>query len=272
MDIQAYISSGKLELFVLGELSEREQQEVITLSKLYPEIRKELDQIQDAMFVFDDKSGTNPPKKVKTRILETLGKTSMNPSSGFSKKPYTANVVSLVPWRAYAATATLLAIIASVFAVYFATRYYEVDQRMTAMLEEQFILAQEFDQYKINYLEKDEQLVKLLSGNFTRIPLEGEGFEIQKDAKVNIWWDKESENVYASVDKLSDLGPYFDYQLWAIGDAGPIGIGLVNSTNKFSLQPMTGVTNAGAFAITIEPKGGSENPTLEKLVVIGEVS
>jgi len=38
VDIQAYISSGKLELFVLGELNETEQQEVLAMSKKYPEI------------------------------------------------------------------------------------------------------------------------------------------------------------------------------------------------------------------------------------------
>ncbi|MFN3801897.1 MAG: anti-sigma factor, partial [Belliella pelovolcani] len=57
MDIQAYISSGKLELFVLGELSVREQEEVMKLAEQYPEIRKELDQIEEAMFAFDNLSG-----------------------------------------------------------------------------------------------------------------------------------------------------------------------------------------------------------------------
>jgi len=32
------------------------------------------------------------------------------------------------------------------------------------------------------------------------------------------------------------------------------------------------VSQAGSFAITIEPKGGSESPTLTKLVVHGEVA
>ena len=45
MDIQAYISSGKLELFLLGELNEREQQEVMQMAARYPAIQKELEEL-----------------------------------------------------------------------------------------------------------------------------------------------------------------------------------------------------------------------------------
>jgi anti-sigma-K factor RskA len=101
--------------------------------------------------------------------------------------------------------------------------------------------------------------------------MKGEGFEIQKDAAVDVWWDKGSSSVYISVNNLSGLEDQYDYQLWAIEEQGPVGIGLVDAGQKFSLQQMQAVASAGAFAITIEPKGGSESPTLEKLVVLGNV-
>lgn len=55
-------------------------------------------------------------------------------------------------------------------------------------------------------------------------------------------------------------------------DKGPVGIGLIDSANILWLQSMNSGSSAQAFAITIAPKGGSENPTLKKLVVLGEVS
>lgn len=75
-----------------------------------------------------------------------------------------------------------------------------------------------------------------------------------------------------AVNNLNELSEEFDYQLWVIGDQGPIGIGLVNERKKMTLQQMQAVAQAGTFAITIEPKGGSESPTLDKLVVIGNVA
>ena len=74
------------------------------------------------------------------------------------------------------------------------------------------------------------------------------------------------------MNKLNSLGGEYDYQLWAIGPDGPVGIGLVNPGERFTLQQMQAVAEAGSFAITIEPKGGSQSPTLEKLVVLGEVA
>ncbi|ERM80562.1 hypothetical protein P872_13120 [Rhodonellum psychrophilum GCM71 = DSM 17998] len=271
MDIQAFISSGKLELFLLGELSEREREEVIKLSEQHPEIRRELDLIEEAMFAFDDNSGATPSMDVKQRIFDTLDNERKPQGHLGSKIEQTAKIIPLQPWKTYAAAASLVAVIASVFAVYFATQYYDVDEKLTAMVQEKSVLAQDLNQYKVNYEQTDAQLETLLSGNFERIQMTGEGFEMQKDAVVDVWWDKTAASVYVSVNNLSGLEEQYDYQLWAIGDQGPVGIGLVNADQKFSLQQMKTVAAAGAFAITIEPKGGSESPTLEKLVVLREV-
>jgi anti-sigma-K factor RskA len=274
VDIQAYISSGKLELFVLGELSEREREEVINLAKQYPEIQLELDQIEEAFFQFDNQTGVNPSSSIKKKIFESLDK-GMGESPAVVPLPKEEEVhvktVSIQPWKAYFAAASIVAVLASAAAVYFALQYNNLDQRFTALLQEQTMLAEELDQYKVNFEQADTQLETLLAGNYKRIPMKGEGFEMQKDAAVDVWWDKGSASVFVSVNNLSGLEEQFDYQLWAIGEQGPIGIGLVNAGQKFSLQQMQAVASAGAFAITIEPKGGSESPTLEKLVVLGNV-
>jgi anti-sigma-K factor RskA len=275
VDIQSYISSGKLELFVLGELSEREREEVIQLAKQYPEIQHELDQIEEAFFQFDNQTGVSPTSSVKKKIFETLEK-GMGESSAVipmpAKEETPTKTVSIQPWKAYFAAASIVAVLASAVAVYFALQYNNLDQRFTALLQEQTILAEELDQYKVNFEEADAQLETLLAGNYERIPMKGEGFEMQKDAAVDVWWDKGSASVFVSVNNLSGLEDQYDYQLWAIGDQGPVGIGLINPGQKFTLQQMQQVASAGAFAITIEPKGGSESPTLEKLVVLGEVA
>lgn len=272
MDIQAYISSGKLELFVLGELSEREREEVLQLAKQYPEIQYELDQIEEAFFQFDNQTGINPSSNIKVKIFESLDKGMGNSPEVVMttlNEEVTTKTVSI--WKAYFAAASIVAVLASAAAVYFAMQFNDVDKRFTALLQEQSVLAEELNQYKVNFEEADTQLETLLAGNFERIPMKGEGFELQKDAAVDVWWDKVSASVFISVNNLSGLEEQFDYQLWAIGDQGPIGIGLVDAGQKFSLQQMQAVASAGAFAITIEPKGGSESPTLEKLVVLGNV-
>ncbi len=49
MDIQKYISSGILELYVYGALSEKESREVSRVLKEYPEVRTEVEEIEKAL-------------------------------------------------------------------------------------------------------------------------------------------------------------------------------------------------------------------------------
>lgn len=275
MDIKAYISTGKLELFVLGELSEREREEVIRLANEYPEIRAELDQIEEMFFEFDDKTGKAPSAKVKTKIFDSLENdfaAAEKPTASLrSEAKPAAKGVAMTPWKSYFAAACVTTVIATIAAIFFAVQYKDVDNRFTALLQEQSQLAEALDQYKVNFEETDAQLEALLAGNYERIPMKGEPFDIQKDARIDVWWDQDAASVFISVNRLADLDENKDYQLWAIGDDGPVGIGLINAERKYSLQQMQAVAAAGAFAVTIEPKGGSESPTLENLVVIGNV-
>lgn len=274
MDIQSYIASGKLELFLLGELTEREREEVLTLAKTYPEIQNELDELEEAMFSFDRLTGPTPSPELKARIFDSL-------ESDFQKNvtekvspvvPIETKVVKLSPWKNFAVAASLVAVLASAAAIYFAGKYYDVDERFTALLQDQQVMADNLNQVKLQYEETDSRLDRLVAGDFKRVEMKGEGFEMQKDAKVDVFWDQSKQEVFVAVNNLNSLSAEFDYQLWAIGKDGPVGIGLVNPGEKFTLQQMQAVAEAGVFAITIEPKGGSEAPTLEKLVVLGEVA
>jgi anti-sigma-K factor RskA len=271
VDIQNYISSGKLELYLLGELSEREREEVVRMAKKYPEIQKELDQLEEAFFQIDQRSGSAPSQSVKKRIFDSLENDFNEDKEGSVKELPKSRIVSMQPWKTYFAAACVAAVIATVAAIYYANQYFDLDQKFTAMVQEQSVLAEELNKYKVNFEQSDAQLETLLTGNFQRVPMKGDGFEIQKDALVDVWWDKNANSVFVSVNNLSSLEDQYDYQLWAIGDQGPIGIGLVNANQKFTLQQMEAVASAGTFAITVEPKGGSQSPTLEKLVVIGNV-
>ncbi|UCS93395.1 anti-sigma factor [Echinicola marina] len=273
MDIQSYIASGKLELFVLGELSEREREEVLQLSQQYPEIKRELKEIEEAMFAFDNELGVKPSDTVKDKIFDTLSQELDTPK--ITEKKMTAaptKEIALQPWKSFAVAASIVALMAIGVAAYYAVRFYDVENKFTSLLEERNVLSQELEINKARFEETGDQLQTLLSKNYERVPMSGASFELQKDALVDVFWDKASKEVYVSVNNLSNLDADKDYQLWAIGDDGPVGIGIVKPGEKLKLQQMEAAVSAGAFAITIEPKGGSEAPTLENLVVIGEVA
>ncbi|GAA0880744.1 hypothetical protein GCM10009119_37140 [Algoriphagus jejuensis] len=273
MDIQSYIASGKLELFLLGELTEREREEVLALAKTHPEIQRELDDLEETMFSFDEKMGVAPSPKVKEKIFASLEESFKKEEPDFVKPaPVEAKVVKLSPWKNFAIAASLVAVLASAAAIYFAGKFYDTEERFTALLQDQQVMADNLNQVKLEFEETDSRLDRLVSGDFKRVQMIGETLPMQKDAKVDVFWDQSAQEVFVAVNNLNSLSAEFDYQLWAIGKDGPVGIGLVNPGEKFTLQQMQAVAEAGAFAITIEPKGGSKAPNLEKLVVLGETA
>ncbi len=277
MNIQEYIESGKLELFLLGELTEREREEVIAMAKAYPQIQKELDALEESMFAFDELTGKAPSTQVKEKIFASLAEDfrkeeAPKEAPAPNPSPLETKVVKLSPWKSFAVAASLVAVLASVAAIYFASKFYETDQKFTALLQDQQVMADNLNQVKLQYEETDNRLDRLVSGDFRKVEMKGEALPMQKDAKVDVFWDQKAQEVFVAVNNLNSLSAEFDYQLWAIGKDGPVGIGLVNPGEKFTLQQMQAVAEAGAFAITIEPKGGSKSPTLEKLVVLGEVA
>ncbi len=275
MNIQEYIESGKLELFLLGELTEREREEVIAMAQAHPQIQQELETLEEAMFAFDELTGKKPSPQLKDKIFASLEEEfkkeeAPKATPAPSPAPIETKVVKLTPWKSFAAAASLVAVLASAAAIYFAGKFY--DQKFTALLQDQQVMADNLNQVKLQYEETDNRLDRLVAGDFRRVEMIGETLPMQKDAKVDVFWDQKAQEVFVAVSNLNSLSAEFDYQLWAIGKDGPVGIGLVNPGEKFTLQQMQAVAEAGAFAITIEPKGGSQSPTLEKLVVLGEVA
>ena len=65
MNVEAYISSGILEAYVLGELAEQERLEVEKNLKLYPELRKELALIEETQEKLLMKAAIPPKPSVK---------------------------------------------------------------------------------------------------------------------------------------------------------------------------------------------------------------
>jgi anti-sigma-K factor RskA len=57
------------------------------------------------------------------------------------------------------------------------------------------------------------------------------------------------------------------YQLWALLNGQPIDLGMIEVKQERLLYRMKNVQNAQAFAITLEPKGGSPAPTSTPIVL-----
>ncbi len=72
MQIQEYINSGVLEQFCLGLLTKSEQEAVITMCTVYPEVRKELTEIEFALERIAAINTITPKASLKQQILNII--------------------------------------------------------------------------------------------------------------------------------------------------------------------------------------------------------
>ena len=93
---------------------------------------------------------------------------------------------------------------------------------------------------------------------------------------MNVYWNKKDKSVlinYVAMD-LPKTDAEHEYQLWAMVNGKPVSLGVFgkpDSTSNEALLKMPAIQEAQAFAVTLEPMGGSVNPTMEKLTVMGGV-
>nr|WP_235998250.1 anti-sigma factor [Hymenobacter sp. BT559] len=92
-------------------------------------------------------------------------------------------------------------------------------------------------------------------------------------ARARVLFNKAAHRVYVDVAQLPPLPSGKQYQLWALDQGKPVDAGVLTAatTAGDGLQQMKDITSAQAFAMTVEPTGGSAGPTLDTMTVIGNI-
>jgi anti-sigma-K factor RskA len=80
-------------------------------------------------------------------------------------------------------------------------------------------------------------------------------------ASAKIFWDTTSKDVYLMIHNLPEPATDKQYQLWALINNQPVDLGVFELRQKSLMVKMKNAQEAQAFAITLEPKGGSSAPT-----------
>ncbi|RYE36945.1 MAG: anti-sigma factor [Sphingobacteriaceae bacterium] len=93
----------------------------------------------------------------------------------------------------------------------------------------------------------------------------------KKGSALLIAWNPEKHKLYINKkgSGLAANDKNHQYQLWAIRKLKPISLGVFDIGQKDSIiQSMMSIDKAAAFAVTLEPRGGSEKPTLTQMVAM----
>lgn len=275
-NVKEYIESGILELYVLGEISQDEKIEVEEMIKNHPAIRAELDEIEKAMEDYAFEHKVEPSADLRNRVLNSL-LTNFGDDRTFPQKtapaPAIAKIVAMPVKQTnnfykYAFAACLALLLVSVAAL--VTVYNQLQVSNT-----QLVAANtQKQQFTRTVSMQDHQLTIFRDTAYRLIKLQGTP-KAPAGSQINIAWSPNKKKVI--IDMAGLKMPVNDkdhqYQLWAIVAGKPVDLGVFDAKGDGSvdMKVMKSVGEPQVFAVTLEPRGGSVNPTMDQMMVVAKI-
>ncbi|RAK38990.1 UNVERIFIED_ORG: anti-sigma-K factor rskA [Chitinophaga ginsengisegetis] len=306
MDVQRYISSGILESYVFGMLPEAEQGEVETAVSQYPDVKAAVDSLQHDKERFVQLYAIAPPHGIKERLVEIIRQENTQegndllpdelrapiptPLNGKQKKqtqqPARETPVKQLPvakksndriWK-YLTAAIVVLLLGSVFMNFFffrkSTDYKSRYQSLIATKEK---LEADKEQQALTSLKEtpgnvvaDVDPLNNPDFKWTKIPGGGK----YAGNLVSVGWNAKTQAVYLQAQLMPVPPAGKQFQLWAIVNKKLVdaGIFLTGADASQLLQQMKAVAVAQGFAITLEKKGGSPDPSMDQVCMSAKLA
>lgn len=265
MDTQQYISSGMLELYVLGMTTQQETAEVQEMLLQYPEIRSELNAIEVSLEKYAFANAIEPGVQLKNKILGSV--IPQQRTISIAESAATGKVIGIsAAWKYVAAASVLLLIGSAILNLNYYNKY-QVSEKNRLRSEEQLLTQQ-----RLNDEMKTD--LSIVQSKYSE-PVALHGLPAAPDAAAKIFWMKNTGEVYIDPSNLPEAPEGKQYQLWGIVDGKPVDGGLIISNKKgdqYRIQKMKVFSNVKvqAFAITLESSGGNPTPKGD-MYVMGEM-
>ncbi len=261
MDIKDYISSGIIESYVLGSVSPQERKEVECMSHIYPEIDEVVKKQQKIIEDFAMANSVKPPNSLKAKIFEHI-KEINNLENKATVVPISESKLNIF---------RPISIAASILLLIFGYGYYQLNKEnkvLATSLTELVLVKEEVS--ALNKANKEfENKISFYKDELTT-KVELLGTENHSDLALSLFWNKSSNQVVVYGNSLPKLSKEKEYQLWAIIDSVPVSLGKLDSVEEtIAFIALDNNGKIEAFAVTIEPVGGSEFPTMEEMQVVG---
>lgn len=302
-DVQAYLESGRLEQYALGELDAAGRADVESWARRHPEVRQELDEVTQALDLYANAHALTPPaamrERVLGRVLAEIGAPSVSPAVApppmavnrdASAAPDAAEPLRAEPretvvrplatapapavrsgWSGWALAASVALLLSLGGNVVLYNRWQRTHADLVAAQNDQarFAATTQVVQRRLGAVA--EQMRVLRSDQYRAVALAGT--KTAPQARARVLFNPATHRVYLDVKSLPALPAGKQYQLWALAGGKPVDAGVLTRAAAAgdSLQQMKDVDTAQAFAMTVEPEGGSANPTLSTMTVIGNI-
>tara|TARA_R110002049_G_scaffold307746_2_gene509314 strand:- start:3973 stop:4770 length:798 start_codon:yes stop_codon:yes gene_type:complete len=264
MNTEEYISSGKLELYVAGLLSEKENIQIHNDAKQYPELNKEIEAIEASILALSKAASPTMADGSFTNIKNKLNLSAETKVVRLPKQK--AN------WTAYTGWAAAVIISAGLFWMY--TQNKALESQIQIVSQEKINLESQIENASNSLVASQSLLNTIRDKNISVVALGGQTVSPTSYAKA--YWNKEEKKVHIDAKGLPEPPDGFVYQVWSLklNPLTPTSLGLLKDfkVDENKIFAFANPNESEAFGITLEPAGGSKSPTLEQLYTLGVAS
>lgn len=299
MDTEIYISSGILELYCAGALSEAEMREVERMASQFAAVKKEIQAIELALWSFNEHIFAGPHDQLKTELIagiklnspntfiekthETALNKAVEPEVTIVEIPIVSPVAKeIIPEQAIQSTESkkkkisigiflviILPIILAFGAFGLWNNWDALLQELSAAKKTAANAEKSRAQIDSNLKATSQTLDTLRNPDLVKITLSGMKFS--PAAKAVIYWNKNTNQILLDPVLIPLEDKDHCYQLWAMNKGETLSLGTFSATNKNKqMLPMKAVDKASVFIISLEPKNGSAIPNIAQLCLMSK--
>ena len=250
--VHAFLETGLLDKYLIGATTAMETNKVEAYIAQYPEVKEEFDILQVQLELAARSNAINPPAHTLDSILKAIDSSDVVQLHTKNKIPF---------WFSIAASVAALIFAGSSYIFY--NQNNSLLNENNTIAEEVFDLRSDIDKNNDKLDKVMRQLMKLNNPETQKYVLRGN--ERAKDLKAVAYINPIEKSSLIDVVSLPELTEEQCYQMWANLQDKMVNLGILDINDR-KLQSVPYIEDALSLSITIEPKGGNDNASLENAV------
>ena len=249
MTLEEIRASGILEQYVLQLLSEEESQRVEAYMQEFPELTQDYLEIQHALQSFAQAKGIAPRKGLEEEIISSIKSDKIVPPK---QKPDNSN-----PFR-------LLSILLGVALIGFLFYIMRIQNQLTGVQQQLIDLQASCDSISAINTARFALLENLRQPD--NQPLRMTPTDNYPETQLVFHTNPGTQQNFIQIINLPQIGNNQSFQLWSLKEGeNPIPLTVFTGQDD-PIVPVDFEDGTATYAITIEPAGGSQVPTLTQLI------
>ena len=259
-------------MYALGDGSPEERAQVEQMAAAHPLVKAELREVENALQEYALENAIQPAEQHRYKVLNSLLTNFADDSTFRSKHAGAETKVVSMPERntgnfyKYAFAASIALLIGSLIALY---NIYDKLQQSNQQL---LTLNSQNTRFSKTISNMGEEIGVFRDTTFKLLKLKGTAKMPSAQLTVAFSSVKKKVMIDLADMQLPANDANHQYQLWALVNGKPVDLGVFDKgeADSVDMKLMKPINLASAFAVTLEPRGGSVNPTMTEMVAIGQ--